>query len=202
MIEAPNLICAAELVSPNVSPATTPTRSSGHDFRQAPSAGPSSSASAGPSSSQQQHASSSTPQRPSPAPWSTHASRSIDGDIGLGVPDRDSPNPNPAPRALQHSNLAYGYARSDSSPNVMRAGQQSGASTHSPPRGSHETQEDKEQRRQRAWGRNLYGNAHVSGVRVPAPEGGLGIWFLFTVGSPPSCIPLNTLTLQGPVCKT
>ncbi|WRT63694.1 uncharacterized protein IL334_000617 [Kwoniella shivajii] len=28
--------------------------------------------------------------------------------------------------------------------------------------------------------RNLYGNLHVAGVRVPAPEGGMGTWFLFT----------------------
>ncbi|WOO84648.1 Velvet complex subunit B [Vanrija pseudolonga] len=29
-------------------------------------------------------------------------------------------------------------------------------------------------------GRNLYGNLHVAGVRVPAMEGGVGLWFLFT----------------------
>lgn len=29
--------------------------------------------------------------------------------------------------------------------------------------------------------RNLCGSAHISGTRVPAPEGGLGLWFLFTV---------------------
>ncbi|WVF66183.1 hypothetical protein IAT40_000923 [Kwoniella sp. CBS 6097] len=28
--------------------------------------------------------------------------------------------------------------------------------------------------------RNLYGNLHVAGVRVPSPEGGMGTWFLFT----------------------
>lgn len=30
-------------------------------------------------------------------------------------------------------------------------------------------------------GRNIYGNLHVAGIRVPAPEGGVGLWFLFTV---------------------
>ncbi|EIW67972.1 hypothetical protein TREMEDRAFT_63857 [Tremella mesenterica DSM 1558] len=29
-------------------------------------------------------------------------------------------------------------------------------------------------------GRNLFGNLHVAGVRVAAPEGGMGLWFLFT----------------------
>lgn len=37
-------------------------------------------------------------------------------------------------------------------------------------------------KRQRAeGGRNLYGSLHVQGVKVPAPEGGIGLWFLFTV---------------------
>lgn len=30
-------------------------------------------------------------------------------------------------------------------------------------------------------GRNLYGNLHVAGVRVPAMDGTMGLWFLFTV---------------------
>jgi hypothetical protein len=29
--------------------------------------------------------------------------------------------------------------------------------------------------------RNLYGNLHVAGVRVPTMEAGMGLWFLFTV---------------------
>jgi hypothetical protein len=29
--------------------------------------------------------------------------------------------------------------------------------------------------------RNLYGSLHVAGIRVIAMEGGLGLWFLFTV---------------------
>lgn len=40
----------------------------------------------------------------------------------------------------------------------------------------------RDSKRPRAGGqRNLYGNLHVSGVRAPAMEGGLGLWFLFTV---------------------
>lgn len=66
-----------------------------------------------------------------------------------------------------------------SSPNVLRTAHD--APRHVPPVISHETQERKEDRRQKAWGRNLYGNAHVAGIRVPAPEGGTGMWFLFTV---------------------
>ncbi|KAL7418846.1 hypothetical protein Q5752_006530 [Cryptotrichosporon argae] len=31
-----------------------------------------------------------------------------------------------------------------------------------------------------AGGRNLYGNLHVSGIKVPAPDGAVGLWFLFT----------------------
>lgn len=182
LVEPPNLICAAELVSPGVSPATTPTQSSIsrtgmvpdlEDPRAGPPSTPSSSSRPGGSQPKR---------RPGPAPWSTHSSRSIDGDIGPGVPERDSPNPNPSPRALQYSTLAHGYPHSDSSPNIMR-GSSRGGTTHSPPRVSREAQEDKEQRRQRAWGRNLYGNSHVSGIRVPAPEGGSGIWFLFTVSN-------------------
>lgn len=30
--------------------------------------------------------------------------------------------------------------------------------------------------------RNLYGNLHVGGVKVPDLEGKMGVWFLFTVG--------------------
>ena len=29
--------------------------------------------------------------------------------------------------------------------------------------------------------RNLYGSLHIPGIRVVAPEGGMGMWFLFTV---------------------
>jgi hypothetical protein len=29
-------------------------------------------------------------------------------------------------------------------------------------------------------GRNLHGNSHISGIRVAAPEGGSGLWFIFT----------------------
>jgi len=32
-----------------------------------------------------------------------------------------------------------------------------------------------------AAGRNLYGNLHVAGVRVPAIDAAMGVWFLFTV---------------------
>lgn len=39
--------------------------------------------------------------------------------------------------------------------------------------------------RRQISGRNLYGNLHVAGVRVAALEGGLGLWFLFTVSSVP-----------------
>lgn len=166
----------------------------GTDPRQDYNFGPSSMA-----SSSRHGGNHSPPRRPGPAPWLTHSSRSIDGDIGPGSHRRDSPNPNPSPRALQHSNLAYGYPHSDSSPNVMRHSSR-GGTTHSPPRVSHETQEDKEQRKQRAWGRNLYGNSHVSGIRVPAPEGGFGIWFLFTVSHDvcrfPQSIIMRKLTLD------
>lgn len=33
-------------------------------------------------------------------------------------------------------------------------------------------------------GRNLFGALHVSGVKVVAPSGELGLWFLFTVSAP------------------
>lgn len=49
----------------------------------------------------------------------------------------------------------------------------------------HETQQDKDEMRSRKFGRNLYGNSHVSGIRVAAPEGGVGLWFLFTVSRAP-----------------
>lgn len=195
VIEPSHLICAAELASPNLSQAITPTRASGSDYRHDTTTH----SVAGPSSSSRPSGQVPIPQRPAPAPWSTHASRSIDGDIGLGVHDRDSPNPNPAPGTLQRSALAQGYPHSNSSTNVMRVSQI--GHTHSPPRVSHETQEDKEQRRQRVWGRNLYGNAHISGIRVAAPEGGLGIWFLFTV-NPPRPLPDCSENLRADVIST
>lgn len=49
----------------------------------------------------------------------------------------------------------------------------------------------RDSKRQRADGqRNLYGNLHVSGVRARDLEGGLGLWFLFTVS--------NSFIVRGP----
>lgn len=115
------------------------------------------------------------------APSSTYASRSVDGDVGMGDPEtRATTNLHPGPSSLRRSAIAQNYALATSSPDVMLAAQD-GHSARGPPLVDHDTLESKEERRAKAWGRNLYGNAHVSGIRVPAPEGGLGIWFLFTV---------------------
>lgn len=86
------------------------------------------------------------------------------------------PGPMP-PRA----DLAHDTRHSESSPNVMRNVHDAPAQLPDGLGDLQETLEDKEERRSVAFGRNLYGNSHVSGIRVPAPEGGVGLWFLFTV---------------------
>jgi len=77
--------------------------------------------------------------------------------------------------------LAHGYRHSQSSPNVLRNVRDSPAQLPEGLGSLHETQEDPDDKKPVAFGRNLYGNSHVSGIRVPAPEGGVGLWFLFTV---------------------
>ena len=73
------------------------------------------------------------------------------------------------------------FSHSDSSPSVMRAAHDAPAALPDGLVDLHETQQDKDEMRSRKFGRNLYGNSHVSGIRVAAPEGGVGLWFLFTV---------------------
>jgi hypothetical protein len=87
-------------------------------------------------------------------------------------------DPGPLPPMAE---LAYGSRHSHSSPNVLRDVRDAPAQLPEGLGDLHETQEDKDERRSVAFGRNLYGNSHVSGIRVPAPEGGVGLWFLFTV---------------------
>ena len=77
--------------------------------------------------------------------------------------------------------LAHGYLHSQSSPNVLRNVRDAPAQLPEGLGDLHETQEDEDKKKSVAFGRNLYGNSHVSGIRVPAPEGGVGLWFLFTV---------------------
>lgn len=72
-------------------------------------------------------------------------------------------------------------SHSNSSPNVLRVAHDAPARLPDGMAELHETQQNKEERSERMFGRNLHGNSHVSGIRVPAPEGGLGLWFLFTV---------------------
>jgi len=84
------------------------------------------------------------------------------------------------------ADLAHGNRHSESSPNVLRHVRDAPAQLPEGLGDLHEMSETMESRQERqsvAFGRNLYGNSHVSGVRVPAPEGGVGLWFLFTVSS-------------------
>jgi hypothetical protein len=87
-------------------------------------------------------------------------------------------DPGPIPPRAE---LEHGTRHSESSPNVLRNVHDAPAQLPEGMGDLHETLEDKEERRSVAFGRNLYGNSHVSGIRVPAPEGGVGLWFLFTV---------------------
>ena len=48
--------------------------------------------------------------------------------------------------------------------------------------------------------RNLFGSLHVPAVRVIAPEGDLGLWFLFTVSMRP-CVHGWMAERTGPVCS-
>lgn len=121
------------------------------------------------------------PRRPPPAPLSTYPSRSIDGDITMGrtksFVEKDA-DAGPMPPM---ADLGHGHRHSESSPNVLRNVRDAPAQLPEGMGYLHETLEDKEERRSVAFGRNLYGNSHVSGIRVPAPEGGVGLWFLFAV---------------------
>lgn len=134
------------------------------------------------SSSRTPQASPDQPRRPPPAPLSVYPSRSIDGDITMGrtrsfIKGDAAPGPMP-PRGQV-------FSHSDSSPSVMRAAHDAPAALPDGLGDLHETQQDKDEMRSRKFGRNLYGNSHVSGIRVAAPEGGVGLWFLFTVSSVP-----------------
>jgi hypothetical protein len=123
------------------------------------------------------------PRRPPPAPMSTYPSRSVDGDITMGRNSsflKGDASPGPMP---QRPHLAHGYARGESSPDVLRQAHDAPAQLPEGMEDLHETQQTKEERRSRTFGRNLYGNSHITGIRVPAPEGGVGLWFLFTVSA-------------------
>lgn len=139
------------------------------------------------------------PRRPPPAPLSIHASRSVDGDVTMADYDQTDAEAEAGPSLSQRIQAHDNPSHATSSPNVMRVAHD--APRHVPPLVPHETQESKEQRRQKAWGRNLYGNAHVSGIRVPAPEGGVGMWFLFTVGFVSDVVVLSADLFQGPFCS-
>jgi hypothetical protein len=185
-VESSNFICAAELFSPDETPKGSPqglTRPSlsssdpADSFTRGGQSSTSSSASRTPRASPENR-----PRRPPPAPLSTYPSRSVDGDITMGRTRsflKKDAEPGPIPPREQD------YRHSESSPNVQRYVHDSAAAPL--PQGMaelHETLEDKEERRSVVFGRNLYGNSHVSGIRVPAPEGGVGLWFLFTVSHP------------------
>ena len=45
-------------------------------------------------------------------------------------------------------------------------------------------------------GRNLYGTLHIPGVRVPAMDSSIGLWFLFEVGYFLASMKLPKLTLR------
>lgn len=184
-VESSNFICAADLFSPDETPigspsigATRPTLRSTDDpmsdrgisseDRYTPSS----------SSSRTPLASPDRPRRPPPAPMSVYPSRSVDGDITMGRTRsflKGDAEPGPMPPRGQV------FSHSDSSPSVMRAAHDTPAALSDGLGDLHETQQDKDEMRSRKFGRNLYGNSHVSGIRVAAPEGGVGLWFLFTV---------------------
>lgn len=52
-------------------------------------------------------------------------------------------------------------------------------------------------------GRNIYGNLHVAGIRVPAREGGVGMWFLFTVSAMSAALIVGSVYAQrGEICAS
>jgi hypothetical protein len=118
-----------------------------------------------------------------PAPMSMSSSRSVDGDITQGQRTERSYLKGDTDAAVKspQAHRTNPPRHSESSPNVLRAAHDAPAQLPDGMEELHETQEDKEERSARMFGRNLYGNSHVSGIRVPAPEGGVGLWFLFTV---------------------
>lgn len=170
-IETSNFICAAELHEPPYAPSPTPARSSQTHVVD------------GRGSTSSRVANVHFPQRPPPAPLSVNPSRSVDGDVVMGGARRSSPEVEGGPSSARRIRTLQQEQHTYSSPNVLRRAHDAPGPT--PPEVSHEIQESKEERRAKAWGRNLYGNSHVSGIRVPAPEGGLGMWFLFTVSDAP-----------------
>jgi hypothetical protein len=187
-VESSNFICAADLFSPDETPIGSPSlgatrtilratddpmvdRGISMDGRSDPSS----------SSSRTPRASPDRPRRPPPAPLSVYPSRSIDGDITSGrtrsfLKGDAEPGPMP-PRG-------HAFSNSDSSPSVMRVAHDGSAALTDGMGDLHATQQTTDELRSRKFGRNLYGNSHVSGIRVPAPVGGVGLWFLFTVSRP------------------
>lgn len=76
-------------------------------------------------------------------------------------------------------------ARGDESEPLSPAKSTRSRSPLSPGTGQEMESEDDRQATSRQMpkttGRNIYGNIHVAGIRVPAREGVVGLWFLFTV---------------------
>ncbi|GFZ51858.1 hypothetical protein JCM24511_09626 [Saitozyma sp. JCM 24511] len=205
-IEPTHLICAAELTSSVSSPGGTPvsrpssppqvSKDTIERFESTQSAPPALFAPSGSPvlarqrllreldgdavmSEQSRSGGSSTPQsnasqegRPGPGPsslqhrasWATDAHYAR-GSLTIGDADMD-PQPGGHPRFL------WNAARRRARPLKEESRESSDESDGDGQRDS---------KRPRAGGqRNLYGNLHVSGVRAPAMEGGLGLWFLFT----------------------
>jgi hypothetical protein len=191
-VESCNFICAADLLSPQDTPSaspfiggTGPTSQSRDGVRQNDKDRPDGSRTtpAG-SDDPTPRASPDMTYHRRPAPMSTHSSRSVDGDVTMGDRTERSylkgdSGVRPSSWRAQH---IHPPEHSHSSPNVLRAAHDASARLPDGAAELQETQQNKEERRERMFGRNLYGNSHVSGIRVPAPEGGVGLWFLFTVG--------------------
>ncbi|RSH85592.1 hypothetical protein EHS25_003731 [Saitozyma podzolica] len=211
-IEPTHLICAAELTSSVSSPTGTPvsrpsspphvSKDTIEHFESTQSAPPALFARPGSPGPARQR----LLQEPDGDAVMSEQSRSGGSITPQSNPSQEG-RPGPGPSSLQHraswatdahyarGHLAIGDADLDPQPGghprfLWNAARRRARPLKDESRESSEESDGEGQRdskRLRAGGqRNLYGNLHVSGVRAPAMEGGLGLWFLFTVSQHPS----------------